>query len=306
MPAFSAHPNPPPCSLPVPMPRLTAVLADPERTPLTVGQETATELGLAALEHLEGAPSDDDLRCLVVYAARHDEAAPARDALVVVLLNASETLPASLAQRARAEIMRGDWGSGRETPGLLFDPHVDAVPRRQALAERLLAERARRLRPRMHGVVAAILARGADAGSVPSWFLERNWLDLRDALVQRIRSEPMHREAITAWYRRQHPAVRKWLRPIADTLVEVTSQEILQTPQRAPLAPYCGEDRVIERVRTAVTFRGDPARARLSTYLARLTPGTEWYETIQAIVHPAPNPRRGQSRGGDASSKTRR
>src|SRR5688500_19734688 len=130
----------------VSMPRLTAVLSDPEGTPLTIGRETATELGIAALEHLEGSPSDDDLRALVIYASRHDETSPARDALVGVLLNASDTLPAAVVQRAREEIMRADWGSGRETVGLQRDPDVRAVPRRQALSERLLAARARRLR----------------------------------------------------------------------------------------------------------------------------------------------------------------
>jgi hypothetical protein len=266
------------------MPRLTAVLSDPEGTPLTVGRETASELGIAALEHLEGTPSDDELRALVIYASRHDETSPARDALVGVLLNASETLPPTVAQRARAEIMRADWGTGRETPGLQRDPDVRAVPRRQALAERLLAERARRLRPRMHVVVAEILARGADAGPVPPWFLERNWVDLRETLVQRIRSDPTHRPAITGWFRAQHPAVRTWLQPIEDALIDVATQSILDTPQRAPLEPYCGENRVADRVRTAVTFRGEPARARLSAYLARLTPGTEWYETIRGIM----------------------
>ena len=266
------------------MPRLAAVLSDPEGTPLTVGRETASELGIAALEHLEGSPPDDDLRALVCYAARHDESSPARDALVGVLLNASETLPAQVAERARAEIMRADWGSGRETAGLQRDPDVRAVPRRQALSERLLAERARRLRPLMQAVVREILARGADAGAVPQWFLERNWTDLRDTLVQRIRSEPVHRESITGWFRAQHPAVRTWLQPIEDALVDVATQSILDTPQRAPLAPYCGETRVAERVRTAVTFRGEPARARLSAYLGRLTPGTEWYETIRGIM----------------------
>src|SRR5687768_17565684 len=161
------------------MQRLTSVLSDPRREPLLVGRETASEIGIAALEHLEGSPSDDDLRALVIYASRHDETSPARDALVGVLLNASDTLPAAVARRAREEIMRADWGSGRETAGLQRDPDVRAVPRRQALAERLLAERARRLRPRMHAVVAEILARGADAGGVPPWFLERNWVDLR-------------------------------------------------------------------------------------------------------------------------------
>ena len=274
------------------MPRLAAVLSDPERAPLTVGRETAAELGIAALEHLEEVPSDDDLRALVLYAARHDETSPARDALVGVLLNASDTLPAAVAQRARAEIMRADWGSGRETEGLQRDPDVRAVPRRQALAERLLAERARRLRPRMHVVVAEILARGADAGAVPPSFLERNWADLRDTLVQRIRSEPVQRATITRWFRAQHPAVRVWLQPIEDVLVDVATQSILDTPQRAPLEPYCGESRVVERVRTAVKFRGEPARARLSAYLARLTPGTQWYETIRGIVDPPSEPRR--------------
>jgi hypothetical protein len=271
--------------------RLTAVLSDPERAPLLVGRESASELGIAALEHLEGSPSDNDVRALVIYAARHDETSPARDALVGVLLNASETLPAAIAQRARAEIMRTDWGTGRETAGLQRDPDVRAVPRRQALAERLLAERARRLRPRMHAVVADILARGADAGGVPPWFLERNWVDLRDTLVQRIRSEPVHRMAITGWFRAQHPAVRTWLQPIEDTLIDVATQSILDTPQRAPLEPYCGHHRVADRVRTAVTFRGEPARARLSAYLARLTPGTEWYETIRGITGRPSDPR---------------
>ncbi len=274
------------------MPRLAAVLSDPEGTPLTVGRETATELGIAALEHLEVSPSDDDLRAMTLYAARHDEAAPARDALVGVLLNASETLSTAVAQRARAEIMRANWGSGRETAGLQHDPDVRAVPRRQALAERLLAERARRLRPQMHAVVTEILARSADAAAVPQSFLERNWADLRDTLVQRIRSEPVHRQSITGWFRAQHPAVRTWLQPVEDALIDVATQSILDTPQRAPLEPYCGENRVAERVRTAVTFRGEPARARLSAYLARLTPGTEWYETIRSIMDVPPAPRR--------------
>ena len=256
-----------------------------------MGQETATELGIAALELLEGSPSDEELRALVVYASRHDEAAPARDAIVGVLLNASDTLSAAVAERARWEVMRGDWGRGRETPGLQSDPDVRAVPRRQALSERLLAERARRLRPQMHTVVADILSRGAEAGRVPSWFLERNWVDLRETLVQRIRSTPPNREAITSWLGAQHPAVRAWLRPIEDALIDTATQSILDTPQRAPLAPYCGDDRVAERVRTAVTFRGEPARARLSAYLARLTPGTEWYDTIRGILDPASAPR---------------
>ena len=257
-----------------------------------MGRETATELGIAALEHLEGSPSAADVRALIIYATRHDETSPARDALVGVLLNASETLPASVAQRARAEIMGANWGSGRETVGLQRDPDVRAVPRRQALAERLLAERARRLRPRMQAVVREILARGADAGAVPQWFLERNWTDLRETLVQRVRSEPVHRESITDWFRAQHPAVRTWLQPIEDALVDVATQSILDTPHRAPLAPYCGETRVAERVRTAVTFRGEPARARLSAYLARLTPGTEWYEMMRGIMEQLPATRR--------------
>jgi hypothetical protein len=273
------------------MPSLTTVLSDPERTPLTIGRETASELGIAALEHLEGSPSDDDLRALVLYASRHDETSPARDALVGVLLNASDTLPPAVAQRSRAEVMRGNWGSGRETAGLQRDPDVRAVPRRQALAERLLAERARRLRPQMHAVVTGILARGADAGAVPSWFLERNWADLRETLVQRIRSDPVHREAITDWFRAQHPAVRTWLQPIEDSLINVATQSILDTPQRAPLQPYCGEHHVAERVRTAVRFRGEPARERLSAYLARLTPGTDWYETIRGIMEAPSEPR---------------
>ena len=209
-----------------------------------------------------------------------------------VLLNASGTLPATVAERARAEIMRTNWGSGRETAGLQRDPDVRAVPRRQALSERLLAERARRLRPQMHGVVADVLAHGAGAARVPSWFLERNWLDLRDTLVQRVRSEPIHREAITGWFRSQHPAVQMWLRPIEDALIDVATQSILDNPQRAPLAPYCGDQRVAERVKTAVTFRGEPARARLSAYLARLTPGTEWHETIRSIMDRPPEQRR--------------
>ena len=280
------------------MPSLTAVLSDPEGTPLTLGQGTATELGIAALEHLEGNPSDDDVRSLVLYAARHEESSPARDALVGVLLNASDTLPAALAQRAREEIMCADWGGGRETAGLVNDPDVRAVPRRQALAERLLAERARRLRPRMHAVVMGILAKGAGAGPVPSWFLERNWVDLREVLVQRIRSDPTRREVITDWYRAQHPAVRMWLRPIEDALIEVATQAILQTPQRAPLEPYCGDERVAEKVRTAVGFRGEPARVRLSAYLARLTPGTEWYETIRGIMEPPAVQRRTKGPAG--------
>ena len=61
------------------MPSLTAVLSDPEGTPLTLGQGTATELGIAALEHLEGSPSDDDVRSLVLYAARRYDAGERAD-----------------------------------------------------------------------------------------------------------------------------------------------------------------------------------------------------------------------------------
>ena len=95
---------------------------------------------------------------------------------------------------------------------------------------------------------------------------ELSAVDLRDALVQRVRNEPMHRDVIARWHAAQHPAVRAWLQPIEDALVDVATQSILDTPQRAPLAPYCGENRVAERVRTAVTFRGEPARARLSAF----------------------------------------
>lgn len=265
---------------------LAAILADPARVPLTLGREAATELGLAALEHLEGAPTESDVHALVTYAARHDESSPARDALVGVLLNASGTLTPTLAGRAREAIMRAAWGGGRETAGLTQDPQVTAVPRRQALTERLLAERARRLRPRMHAVIAGILAQGADAPHVPSWFLQRNWIDLRDTLVQRIRNEPMHREVITRWLAAQPAQVRARLQPVEETLIDVATQAILHAPERAPLAPYFGEEQVAERVRTAVTFRGEPARARLTRYLVRLTPGTEWYETIRAITLP--------------------
>ncbi len=269
---------------------LTAILEDFARVPLTLGREAATELGLAALEYLEGTPAEDDARSLVGYAARHDESAPARDALVAVLLNASGTFPASLAQRARDEIMHADWGRGRETAGLQQNPEVSAVPRRQALSERLMAERARRLRPRMQVVVSAILAQGADAGAIPSWFLERNWIDLRDTLVQRVRIEPMHRLAITQWLKARHPAVRAWLQPVEDALVDVATQAILHSPERAPLAPYLADDRVADGVRTAVTFRGEPARARLTKYLDRLMPGTAWYETIRAMTVPPESP----------------
>lgn len=255
-----------------------------------MGREAGTELGLAALEHLEGMPTENDVRSLVAYAARHDETAPARDALLAVLLNASGTLTATLAEQARGEIRRADWGSGRESAGLTVDPDLGAVPRRQALAERLLAERARRLRPRMHVVVAAIVAQGAEAAAVPSWFLDRNWIDLRDTLVQRVRNEPMHREGIARWFAARHPAVRARLQPVEEALIDAATQAILHVPERAPLAPYFGDDRVAEGVRAAVTFRGEPARGRLAKYLARLTPGTAWYETIHAIMVPPPTP----------------
>jgi hypothetical protein len=77
-----------------------------------------------------------------------------------------------------------------------------------------------------------------------------------------------------------------------DALIDVATQSILDTPQRAPLIPYCGEDRVADRVRTAVRFRGEPARERLSAYLARLTPGTEWYETIRSMMDRPSTPHR--------------
>ena len=263
---------------------LSVVLSDPVAAPLTIGREAATELGLAALEHLEGAASAADARSLATYAARHEESAPARDALVGVLLNASGTLPASLAAAARDAVIHAAWGAGRESAALSSDPQVGAVPRRQALSERLLAERARRIRPRMHAFVTGILARGADAGAVPSWFLERNWLDLRDTLIQRGRNEPLRREAIAGWLAEQPSAVRARLHAVEDALIDIATHEILQVPQRAPLAPYCGTATVAERVRTAVGYRGDPARVRLAGYLDRLQPGTQWYETIRAIV----------------------
>lgn len=267
---------------------LLAILADPQGVALTIGREAATELGIAALEHLEGDPAPRDVQALVAYAARHDESAPARDALVAVLLNASGTLRAPLATHARSEIQGTDWGPGRESAALNDNPEVSAVPRRQALAERMLAERARRLRPRMHAVIAEILQHGEDTPPVPTWFLERNWVDLRDALVQRVRNEPMHRDVIARWHAAQHPAVRAWLQPIEDMLIDVTSQAILQAPHRAPLAPYCGAHLVAERVRTAVNYRGEYARIRLAGYLARLTPGTPWYEEIREIVERPP------------------
>ena len=269
---------------------LAAVLADFEHAPLTVGREAASELGLAALEHLEGTPAEGDVHSLVGYAARHEESAPARDAILGVLLNASGTLTPALAAKARDEIMRADWGPGRETPALVSDPRVTAVPRRQAFTERLLAERARRLRPRMHEVVAAILAEGEGAGGIPAWFLERNWIDLRDTLTQRVRSDAMKRGVIARWVAAQPGAVRARLSAIEDALVDVTTQAILHTPERAPLEPYCGVERVAEGVRSAVTFRGEPARARLMKYLARLTPGTSWYDTIQQMTIPPAKP----------------
>ena len=269
---------------------LAAILADARAVPLTLGAAAATELGLAALEYLESAPNENDIHSLVAYAARHDETAPARDALVGVLLNASGTLNPIVAQRARDEIMRTDWGRGRESAGLTNDPDINAVPRRQALTERLLAERARRLRPQVFTVIAAILGAGGERTPVPTWFLERNWIDLRDALTQRVRSDPMQREATARWLSARHPAVRKWLAPIEEALIDVATQAILQTPERAPLAPFCGHERVAEGVRSAVTFRGEPARARLGKYLARLTPGTEWYEIIKEMMVPPKTP----------------
>ena len=263
---------------------LSLVLSDPVGAPLTIGREAATELGLAALEHLEGAASAADARSLATYASRHEESAPARDALVGVLLNASGTLGGALASAARDAVIGADWGPGRESPALRSDPQVGAVPRRQALTERLLAERARRIRPRMHAFVTSILAQGAEAGAVPSWFLERNWLDLRDTLIQRGRNEPLRREAIAEWLAGQPSTVRARLHAVEEALIDIATHEILQVPQRAPLAPYCGTATVAERVRTAVGYRGDPARVRLAGYLERLPPGTPWYETIREIV----------------------
>jgi hypothetical protein len=265
---------------------LAAILANYRRVPLTLGREAATELGLAALEHLEGKPTVDDLRSLVDYAARHDETAPARDALLAVLLNASGTVNTTLVRHARAEIIRADWGAGRETAALKVDPDFSAIPRRKALAERLLAERARRLRPRMLAVVAAIVAHGAEAATVPSWFLPRNWIDLSDTLVQRVRNEPMHRQEIAQWIAARHPAVRARLQSVEEALIDAATQAILDLPERAPLAPYLGDERVAKGVRAAVTFRGEPARGRLAKYFMRLTPGTAWYETIRAIMAP--------------------
>ena len=75
---------------------LEAILADFQRAPLIIGREAATELGLAALEFLEGTPTGRNVESLAGYAARHDESSPARDALVSMLLNASCTLPLPL------------------------------------------------------------------------------------------------------------------------------------------------------------------------------------------------------------------
>lgn len=247
-----------------------------------VGRESATELALEALEHLEGRPADADLERLAAYAARHDEGVPVRDALLAVLLDASGTLTEDVAARALDAIRRVNDGGAAQP--LQTDPDLSNVPRRQALAERLLAERARRLRPRMHAVVAAILAGRPEGDAVPSWFLERNWVDLRDALVQRVRNEPMHREAIARWFGRQPPVVADRMRAIEETLVDVVTQAILHTPERAPLAPYCGEQRIVDTIRTAVAFRGEPQRARLARYLARLAPGTPWYATVRALT----------------------
>lgn len=263
---------------------LSDILADPQGFPLTGGGAAAMELGLAALEHLEAEPSEQDVRALVAYAARHAEPEPARDALLGVLLNASGTLAAPLVAFARDEVRRADWGEGRESAGLVADPAVTAVPRRQAFAERLVAERARRLRPQMNALVAQIVVRGVDAGPVPRHFTERNWMELRDTLVQRVRHEPMHREQIAAWVAARPAELQEHFAPVEDALVDVAIQAILHTPQRAPLRPYCGDDRVAEGVRRAVAFRGDPARVRLSGYLMRLAPDTAWHATIREIV----------------------
>jgi hypothetical protein len=273
-----------PHRLPLLAPRLAAVLADPEGTPLTIGREAGPELGLAALEHLETVPRPGDVEALVRYAARHDESAPVRDALVAVLLNSSGTLPEPLARSAREAIMQAEWGGGRESAGLNNAPDWRAVPRRQALAERLLAERARRIRPRMHAFVTALLDGRPEAAVVPSWFLDRNWLDLRDALVGRVKNEPLKRPAVVQWLASQPADVRHRMQAVEETLIDVATQAILHAPEQAPLAPYCGASIVAERVRTAVGYRGAPARARLARYLARLPRGTAWYETISALT----------------------
>lgn len=264
---------------------LATILVDPQDAPLTLGPAAGTELGVAILEHLEeGGASDRDLRNLVAYAARHDESAPARDAVLGVLLNGSETLPAALVDRARAAIREGAWGDGRETEGLVTNPELGAVPRRQAFTERMMAERARRLRPEVHAHVGLILEQGAGTPPVPKWFLKRNWLDLRDTLTQRVRHEPMHREVIARWLVAQAAPIRAWMKPVEEALVYAATQAILQASYRAPLAPYLGDERVADGIRTAVAFRGEPARERLAGYLARLEPGTAWYETIREIV----------------------
>lgn len=272
---------------------LAAILSDGAAVPLILGREAATELGLAVLEHLEGTPSADEIGNLVTYAARHDEFSPARDALVSVLLDASSTLAPQVARVARAAIMRADWGRGRESAALNQDPQVLAVPRRQALSERLIAERARRIRPRVLAMVTEVITKGEAAAPVPSYFVPRSWADLRDLLVQRVRIEPGLREVITRWLLAQPAATRAFMAPIEAALMDVTTHAILHTPDIAPLAPYLGEEVVAERVRTAVNFRGAPARARLAKYLERLTPGGAWFDTIHAIVVPAANLRAG-------------
>ncbi len=264
---------------------LADVLANQQTVRLLIGREAATELGLATLEYLETSPvSDEQLGNLASFAARHDENSPARDAIVVILLNASGTLAASLAARARAALMKADWGSGREAAGLSGAPEVNAVPRRQALGERLLAERARRIRPRMHAVVAQILDVGDKADAIPSWFLARNWIDLRDALTQRVRSDPTHRVQIAQWLQSRPAEVRAQFAPTEEALIDVATQAILHNPETAPLAPYVAADVVAERVRRATAFRGAPARTRLGSYLARLAPNTPWCDTIREMV----------------------
>lgn len=263
---------------------LDTILVDPYEAPLTLGPAAGTELGIAILVHLEAGASDSELENLVAYAARHDESAPARDAVLGVLLNGSETLPEPLVARARDAIRKGAWGDGRETEGLVTSPELDAVPRRQAFTERMMADRARRLRPAVHAHVARILEQGRAAPHVPRNFLKRNWLDLRDALTQRVRHEPMFREVIAEWFLAQKAPVKVWMRPVEDALIHAATQAILHASHRAPLAPFLGDERVADGIRTAVAFRGEPARARLADYLARLEPGTEWYATISEIV----------------------
>lgn len=265
---------------------LAAILADGASVPLIIGREAATELGLAVLEHLEGTPSAAEIGNLVTYAARHDESSPARDALVGVLLDGSSTLAPQVARVAREAIMRADWGRGRESAALNQDPQVHAVPRRQALSERLVAERARRIRPRVLAMVTEVITKGDAACPVPTCFVPRSRADLRDLLVQRVKIEPGLRAVITRWLVAQPPATRAFMAPIEAALVDVTTHAILHAPETAPLAPYLGDDVVAERVRTAVNYRGAPARARLATYLQRLPSGTPWYGTIHAIVMP--------------------